>query len=212
MDRIGWPNSVGLPGVDYTCAFCGREVSASHGWYAANPDYGQPTALPSTAGYERFWVAICPRCGNPTYVRGTLQVPDVPFGDQIDYLPDEVGALYREARSSISAGNFTAATMVGRKLLMNVAHTKGAAEGQSFQAYVTHLVDHHIVTPDMEPWVDEIRKIGNIANHEIAPIERDEAEQLVTFVSMLLRVAYEYPGKHKALLEERAARGAGSSS
>jgi len=209
MGRIGWPNSVGLPGIDYTCGFCGREVSASHGWFANNPDYGQPAL---TRNFQHFYVAICPRCGNPTYLGATEQLPAVPFGDEIGHLPDDVAALYREARDSVSAGNYTAATMVGRKLLMNVTVTKKAAAGQSFQAYVDYLLEQHIITPDMQPWVDEIRKLGNVANHEIKPIARSDAADLVTFVGMLLRVVYEYPGRHQALLDARAAKeGAGGS-
>lgn len=195
--EIQWPNLTTLPGVDYQCGYCGREVSASAGLAAPNPARGIPGAVP------QLWICICPRCSNPTYLKGGLQVPGPSFGEDVSGLPDDVGRLYQEARSSASENNFTAATLVSRKVLMNVAVAKGAAENQSFQQYVDYLVEGGVITSDMRPWVDEIRKLGNEATHEIKSITREQAEDLITFLGMLLKIVYEYPARHAAAMAAR---------
>jgi len=43
--------------------------------------------------------------------------------------------------------------------------------------------------------VDHIRTKGNEANHEIRLMGRQDAEELVTFVEMLLKFIYEFPSK-----------------
>lgn len=59
------------------------------------------------------------------------------------------------------------------------------------------------VTPQMRPWVDEIRELGNDANHEIRLMSDGAAAELLTFVEMLLRVLYEYPERGKRSSEAR---------
>lgn len=200
--RITWKNSQNINAHDFRCSYCGREVSTDCGFFADNPDAGQAFTHPLG---PHFFIAICPRCGNPTYLKGSDQIPAAPFGDGVDHLPPDVAALYQEARSSVRAGNYTAATMVGRKLLMNVAVAKGAGTGKTFQTYVDHLAKTHIITSDMGPWVDEVRKIGNEANHEIALTTKEQAEDLVTFLGMLLKIVYEYPTRHHARVQARTA-------
>jgi hypothetical protein len=98
---------------------------------------------------------------------------------------------------------YTAAVLVGRKLLMNIAVSRGAKAGESFQSYVNHLAESGIVTNGMTEWVNEIRELGNDANHEIAVMTRDQAEGLLTFVAMLLKVVYEYPELGRRSVAER---------
>jgi hypothetical protein len=200
--RITWKDTVNINAHDFRCSYCGREVSTDSGFFADNPDAGQAFTHPLG---PHFFIAICPRCGNPTYLKGPYQIPAAPFGDGVDHLPPDVAALYQQARSSVGAGDYTAATMVGRKLLMNVAVAKGAGAGKTFQTSVDHLAETHIITPDMEPWVDEIRKIGNEADHEIALTTKEQAEDLVTFLGMLLKIVYEYPARHHASVQARTA-------
>jgi hypothetical protein len=215
---IAWMHPGSIGAVDFTCGYCSREVSSNSGWLAQNPDRGQPYAG-SLAAYDAFWIALCPRCGNPTYLKGALQIPAVPFGDAVQHLPEDIAALYREARDSVGLGNFTAGIMVGRKLLMNVAVRKGAAVGQNFAAFVDHLANTHVITPDMKPWVDEIRKLGNEANHEIAEISQTQAQDLITFLGMLLKSCMSIrvgikrpwlPKQPQALLSRSAQRLSGS--
>jgi len=43
--------------------------------------------------------------------------------------------------------------------------------------------------------VDHIRKKGNEANHEIILMDKKDAENLITFIEMLLKVIYDFPAR-----------------
>jgi hypothetical protein len=51
------------------------------------------------------------------------------------------------------------------------------------------------VPPDGKGWVDHIRKKGNEATHEIALMTAADAEELISFVEMLLKFVYEFPAR-----------------
>jgi len=81
---------------------------------------------------------------------------------------------------------------------MHIAVKKGAPEGGTFVSYVNYLSDNHYVPPDAKDWVDHIRTKGNEANHEIVLMTKEDAEDLVAFVEMLLRIMFEFPHKAKS--------------
>jgi Domain of unknown function (DUF4145) len=200
--KANFTSSAGsLSPTAYTCGFCDAYVSAREGWPGVNPRWGMPQG-----GEHRFpSVVLCPNCGNPTYF-ADRQYPGVPFGDAVDHLPSDVGALYKEGRRCLADGNYSAGVMVGRKLLMHVAVERGAGKGLRFIEYVDYLANEGVVTPDMKDWVDEIRELGNDANHEIILMPQEEAEALMTFVSMLLKVVYEFPERGRRSVAARQAR------
>jgi hypothetical protein len=111
----------------------------------------------------------------------------------VDKLPADHQALYEEARSCTSSGCYTAAVLILRKMLMNIAVAQGAKAGGSFVSYVEYLASKHFIPPNGEHWVDHIRKKGNEATHEIVLMSQSDAKELVTFVEMLLRFIYEFP-------------------
>jgi len=179
------PPSMGA--VRYRCAYCDSIVAANRGWT------------------DRNWIAkitLCPNCHHPTYhVQSRelkAQVPGVPFGGPVEYLPEDVAHLYDEARQCTTVGAYTAAVLLCRKLLMHVAVAQGAQPGTGFQEYVKYLDEEGWVPPNGKEWVDDIRAIGNEANHEIRVVSRDEAEDLMTFMEGLLRYMYEFPRRRKA--------------
>jgi hypothetical protein len=53
------------------------------------------------------------------------------------------------------------------------------------------------VPPNGKEWVDHIREKGNEATHEIQMMTREDAEDLITFLEMLLKFMYEFPAKMK---------------
>ena len=87
--------------------------------------------------------------------------------------------------------------------LMNIAVSKGAKEGLSFQEYVNYLDSKRYTPPDSKEWVDHIRKKGNEATHEIALKTKNDAIELINFVEMLLKFIYEFPGKMKTKKESK---------
>jgi hypothetical protein len=103
-------------------------------------------------------------------------------------------------RLAHSSGAYPAAVLACRKLLRHIAVSKGAPSGAKFVDYVEFLAANNYVPPSAKEWVDHIRKKGNEANHEITIMGRDEAEELITFSEMLLKLVFEFPA---AMLRKR---------
>ncbi len=178
----------------YVCGYCGESLASDKGYYA--------TVIAGTSGgtIRSAYIYICHRCKKPTFFESDKeQTPGPAFGGSVEDIPsDEVAALYDEARNCMKVNAHTAAVMCCRKLLMNIAVARGAKKGLNFYEYVNYLSDQGFVPPDGKEWVDLIRKKGNEATHEIAVMDREDAEDLITFSEMLLRFIYEYPAMMKA--------------
>ena len=81
---------------------------------------------------------------------------------------------------------------------MHLAVAKGAKEGDSFKSYVEYLAAKNHVPSDCKPWVEQIKDIGNEANHEVKMMKKEDAENLVLFCEMLLKILFEYPATARA--------------
>jgi hypothetical protein len=167
----------------FVCGFCGNRVASDLGW----------NARPLGA------IRICPECSGPTFFdlnsAGQPQTPGVSYGNPVNHLPGDIDQLYQEARSAIAASSPTAAVLCCRKILMHVAVERGAAEGENFVAYVKYLEDNNFIPAGAKAWVDQIRVKGNETNHEIQIKTRPEAEEMIDFTEMLLKVIYDYPSR-----------------
>lgn len=183
MDRgMMWRNLSGIDAHSYTCGYCGHGVGPDRGYLAEN--------MPQHRIY------ICSYCRRPTYVEPSgTQFPGVAYGTEVEHLPGAVQKLYDEARNAMSVNAFTAAVMACRKVLMNVAVAEGAKADMSFSAYVKWLADEGYVPAKGRSWVDRIREKGNEANHEIPDVGRTDAEDVLSFTEMLLKVNYEMPAR-----------------
>ena len=179
-----WENCSGFANQSYVCGYCGNQV-APHVGYLANDARTGSTA----------YIAICPSCSQPTFLDSRdLQVPNVRLGNEVEGITNEgVKTLYNQARDCTSLGAYTAAALLCRKILMNLAVEHGADEGKSFVEYIEFLDSKGYVPPNGKEWVDRIRTKGNDATHEIRLIEKDEAFQTLKFTEMLLKFAYEFP-------------------
>jgi hypothetical protein len=160
MKDIKWQYLTDLPPQKYICGYCDWSVASAKG-------------LPGTYHYwgnniESF-ICICPHCSQPTYIEGNIQMPGSKYGGYVEGISDSsVIELYNEARNCMAISSYTASVLCCRKLLMNIAVSKGAKEGLQFIKYVEFLSDNHYVPPDAKDWVDHIRKKGNEATHEIS--------------------------------------------
>jgi hypothetical protein len=76
---------------------------------------------------------------------------------------------------------------------MHIAVSKGATPGESFVSYVEFLAQKNYIPPDARDWVDHIRTKSNEANHEITIMSKEDAEELLSFSEMLLKVIYQFP-------------------
>jgi hypothetical protein len=176
-----WQNQSDIGSRSYTCGHCGNLIASAVGFKHQNH-----------AGRR---VHLCPHCDQPTYWDVDRQIPGVAPGAEVKAVPTDVSALYKEARNSVAISAYTGAVLLCRKILMNVAVAQGANPGLSFLDYVQYLADKGYVPPQGKGWVDHIRKKGNEATHEIRAMSKDDSEELILFVEMLLKFIYEFPSK-----------------
>jgi Domain of unknown function (DUF4145) len=181
-----WTGVTGIAHTAFECGYCGNRVGSGSGSQLVNQTPGAP-------GGSIAWIRICPECNGPNVFGPVGRVPGIPFGDHVPHLPEGLEKLYEEARASASANAYTAAVLVCRKMLMNIAVAEGAKEGKKFIEYVEHLSAKGFVPPNGTAWVDYIRKRGNEATHEIELMTEPDAKALIIFVEMLLRFIYEFP-------------------
>lgn len=182
--KLKWHHAQSLKTHSYDCHFCGHKVAADKGWFAET----------ETTSRQAF-VFICPNCKRPTFFDADgEQVPSPRVGGDVKGITDKgVESLYNEARDCMMVGAHTAAALLARKLLMNIAVQHGAAAGRTFAEYVDHLATNGFVPPNGKPWVDQLRTKGNEATHEIHQTSQADARQVLTFAEMLLRFVYEFP-------------------
>ncbi len=178
-----WYQQYEIQSQKYRCGYCDSEVAGDRGYRTED---------------RRDFIAICPGCDRPTYLAylgdgRVSQSPAPGFGRSVAHLPGVVQRLYDEARQCAKVSSYTAAVMVCRKLLMHVAVENGAAEDKSFKYYVNWLEEKHYIPPNGKDIVEYIREKGNEANHEIVPMEKEDAEALIGFLELFMRFIYEVP-------------------
>lgn len=185
MQQLAWEQIQNIGTKNYVCGYCCTPIASEKGWKGHSKNDGN----------SKNYIYVCHNCTRPTFfdIDGD-QVPGAAFGSSVKGIPDDsTNKLYEEARKATSAGSYTAAVLCCRKLLMHIAVSKGAKDKQTFAFYVKYLSDQHYVPPDATGWVDHIREKGNEANHEIVIMKREDAEELLSFIEMLLKVIFEFP-------------------
>ncbi|MCL6426390.1 DUF4145 domain-containing protein [Bacillus subtilis] len=180
-----WENCSVLEGYSYMCGYCDKEVAPNRGYYCKEEFY------------REYVIGICPNCNFPTFLAhsGEEQVPPPRKGKSIDHLPEEIDKIYTEIRECYSQNAYTASVLLARKILMNVAVHLGAQEDKNFYYYVGYLDTEGYIPKNSKGWVDIIRKKGNEATHELPDITKKDAEDVLAFTEMLLRILYEFPAK-----------------
>jgi Domain of unknown function (DUF4145) len=193
---MNWRKVEQMEARNFICGYCGQGVGPDRGYHPEGP-----------RGQHRIF--ICTYCRRPTYLEPDgSQFPGVPYGAEVEFLPEGVRRVYDEACRAMSVNAFTVAAMACRKVLMNVAVEEGAKENESFAAYVNWLADEGFVPAKGRSWVDRIRENGNEANHEIPDIDRTDAEDVLSFTEMLLKVNYEMPARAAGPPDAAASPGA----
>jgi hypothetical protein len=125
----------------------------------------------------------------------SLTDPCSAIGQAVPNVPEDLNTLYEEARRCTTSNCYTAAVLLSRKMLMNIAVKEGAEEGLHFIRYVEYLKDNNYIPPKGKHWVDHIRAKGNEATHEIKQMREQDAKDLLNFIEMLLRLIYDFPGR-----------------
>jgi len=176
-----WNHAEAAGKVTFTCGYCGKET-APNKWFRDVHNYAH--------------IYICPACTKPTFCEHTtgLHTPSVRLGrDIMGISSGDIANLYNEARDCTSAGAYTAAALICRKILMNLAVQHGADGNKSFVFYVDYLAEKGFVPPNGRTWVDAIRLKGNEATHEIELMDNKDAQLVLHFTEALLRFNYEMP-------------------
>lgn len=187
MTNFYWRQPHVLEARRFVCGYCSDKVASKTGYRIGEFSDG-------SGSIEYSGIYLCPSCKHPTFFTpDDEQKPNFLIGDEIDNLPKEISSLYEEARQSFGARSYTGVALLCRKLLMNLAVNLEAGKNLKFVQYVDYLKDENYIPKYSMDWVDRIRKSGNLATHEIGDIDRDEAEMLLKFTEMLLKITYEYP-------------------
>ena len=182
---MSWHGLNSIESKRFRCGYCSYNVASAQGYFHDN---------------SRRRIYICPNCNRPTFFDERLrQYPEVAPGNEVRHIPEDLEKLYLEARNCCSVSAFTASVLASRKMLMNIAVQQGAQEGLKFIEYVEYLASNGFIPPNGKVWVDHIRQKGNEATHEIALMTPSDAEDLVTFTEMLLKLIYEFPSRVPSL-------------
>jgi len=185
-NRYNWYRLQRIENKSFRCGYCSDKISSDSGYQIGGHSDG--------SGPLEGGIFICPNCNGPTFFNVDNQrYPSVAFGSTVRHVPKKLESLYNEARRCTSQGCFTAAVLLCRKALMNIAVAQGAGENLRFIEYVNYLSEHGYTPPNGKHWVDHIRKKGNEATHEIALMTEGDAKDLICFVEMLLKFIYEFP-------------------
>ena len=197
---VTWHEARGLPSRNFICSYCGNPIASNIGFRSIRKQDKRQLIVES--------IYICHFCLKPTYFdKDGNQIPGASFGESIKGIPStNVEDLYNEARDCISCNAYTASVLCSRKLLMNIAVSEGADEGKSFKEYVEFLSNRGFVPPKGKGLLDHIRITGNEATHKIDIMQREDAEKLIIFISMILKFNYEFmemiKGKEETKQEE----------
>lgn len=176
--KYNWVGTSKIIAKKYICWNCGTFVSSIDGYHTSNFDE---------------YIYICPSCHAPQIVDffGSTY-PNSIQGKLIKKLPEDVEKCYNEARLAFSIGAYTGAVMLFRKILMNLSVVEGAKAGGSFAGYVTYLCDNGFVHKKQIQQAEHLKKLGNDANHQLESRTKEEAEDLLHFVELLLMNNYEF--------------------
>jgi hypothetical protein len=184
------------------CGTCGLGANADvvAGW----PNMGAPDAARRSALDVTLWLK-CPGCGEGSVKIRTGEVIPAPLGGRnVAGLPEEVAAAWKEARAAFSAGAFTAAEMMCRKILMHVAVDQARSKPRdTFTSYVEALDQAGYITTGLKPAIDRLQKRGAVANHQLAFSSAADSRATLTVTGHLLEAMYELP----AMVAEAAADG-----
>ncbi len=186
IHEYNWYKLQRLENQAFICGYCNTNVSSIDGYKLGEHGDG--------SGKQVASLHICPNCGGPIFFTQSGEYrPSPALGNTVQYVPNELNKLYEEARRCTSENCYTGSVLLCRKMLMNIAVEQGAKEGRQFIEYVTYLSDNGYTPPSGKHWVDHIRKKGNEATHEIAVMSKDDANELIIFIEMLLKFIYEFP-------------------
>lgn len=173
--------------VSCVCGHCGTFTSVD-----VFQLYGK-----ADTGVLAFYSGRCRHCGAPVIIDEIHKKNIPPSKDfsNIEYLPENINALYNEIRDAYSIGAYTCSVMAARTLLSHIAVEKEAESNRTFEYYVEYIVDCYLGKKDAKDWVNTIRKYANNTIHKLLIASKESAKIIITFIETILKIIYEYPKK-----------------
>lgn len=180
-----WENVEKIKSKDFICWNCGNEIASNIGYVSIDD-----------RNYMKAGIYICHKCNSPNVfdVDG-YPIKNIKIGKYIKDLPVDIKKIYEEARECLSVGAYTATIMLLRKILMAVAVLEGAEENKSFKYYLEYLCKERLVHRKQTKQAENVKDLGNDANHKIECRTKQEAEMLFNFVQQFLITNYEFADK-----------------
>jgi hypothetical protein len=156
---------------------------------------------PNSAYPRNYWF-LCIACSDGFVLNGSKVVPSkMPFAEPTG-TPEPELALWREVRRCFSVSAYNAVAMLCRKILLHMVFThqrsrdaNATPQDLSFAVAVRYLADNGVITEDQRTLAENIRNVGNKANHELPDITKDEAFDIALFTYFLFLSAYEMPAR-----------------
>ena len=207
MMKYNWGTTHHVGGqYPYHCGWCGNQTVSSIDWTS--------DIVKGDESFCHMAISICAHCTQPTIFTVTRQygseisqistIPAPNMEKKIAGMPNEIKQAYAEACNCLSQNAPTAAVMMCRKLLVYVAVQEGAEKDwNGYEQYVDFLKSEGHVPPKSHKMADFVRKIGNSANHELKPIDTEEAETLLNFMGMLLTFIYAFHDQAEKLSDSK---------
>ncbi|CAN7653224.1 DUF4145 domain-containing protein [Rhizobium sp. LjRoot254] len=153
----------------------------------------------------RYDTLRCEECGNLTSVfwgtgsSGLQRHYQVPWLKETTkwptHWPDDVGRFWLQARRSIEGSNWDAAALMARSAVQLVLRHQQAT-GKSLFEEINDLGKKGVLPPVMVEWAHEVRVLGNDNAHPTpgaAGTAPKDAQAVVEFLGMLLRVTFDLP-------------------
>lgn len=197
----------------YVCPYCGTQQAFRNSVVTQEICYGDR----SSEDWEKRFTLYSIRCSNGCCRKISViarsgndshQVdiePQHVFRRFPDYIPAPIRADYEEASQILDLSPKAAATLLRRCLQGMIRVFWGITKGRLFDE-VTDLKSH--IPADQWKAIDGLRQLGNIGAHMekdvnlIIDIEKDEAQQLLRLVEMLMGQWYINRHNQEALYDE----------
>jgi hypothetical protein len=131
--------------------------------------------------------------GNPHYVV-LAEYPEVKNRQAPEHVPENIQGFYVQSSNAFDSQGFDASSMMSRKVLeASVKHIHPNSSG-SLYSRIEQLFKDGLITEQLKQWAHIIRDDGNDAAHDLAPVSREHAEELLEFSHLFLLYVFTMPG------------------
>lgn len=198
MEKINKDWALSQQYRSYECPYCSILVSPSKSMEALDFVYFRNKPAKKIYSYLYF----CNNCGRPTFQDGFKNnelFPKKIFGQKIE-LPKkykEIQEGFEELKKCISVNSFTAAVMIGRKLLTIITYNYPETSNEikmkikdsqiKFIDCVDELKRIHVLPSINHHLFNKVRELGNCANHQLEQRTEDDAKEIYKAIELIMK-------------------------